>query len=271
MLFTTTQDSISDEILIAEAVEGNKKSLETLIKRHQDYIFNLSLKMFLTPDDALDATQEVLIKVITSLKTFHHQSKFRTWLYRIVVNHFLNCATRKMEKMFDKHVDISKLKISDYSENQVTEAEIEETRLACSAAMLMCLDREQRLVYIIGEIFEADHQLGAEIFDITPANFRVKLHRARTDLLQYVGGKCGLLHPRNPCRCNKKARVLVEQGLVNKENMLFNAHYKQKINDIVSEKQDMVSDEIRGMKRIFQDSPFQIRNELDSLFAEIVK
>ncbi len=55
---------------------------------------------------------------------------------------------------------------------------------------------EQRLIYIVGDVFEADHNLGAELFDTTPANFRVKLHRARTDLLNYVKGRCGLVDPK---------------------------------------------------------------------------
>jgi hypothetical protein len=52
---------------------------------------------------------------------------------------------------------------------------------ACMAGMIMCLDGEQRLTYIIGDVFEADHNLGAEIFEITPANFRQKLTCARKD------------------------------------------------------------------------------------------
>lgn len=70
---------ITDEALIAGALEGSKRALETLLKRHQDYIYNISLRLFLDPDDALDATQEVLIKIVTGLKTFNGQSQFRTW------------------------------------------------------------------------------------------------------------------------------------------------------------------------------------------------
>jgi DNA-directed RNA polymerase specialized sigma24 family protein len=65
----------SDALLIKEAVEGNKRSLEILIMRYQDYIYNISLRLFLNPDDALDATQEVLIKLVTHLKTFNGKSQ----------------------------------------------------------------------------------------------------------------------------------------------------------------------------------------------------
>ena len=270
--FDQTNDwEISDEILIGESLAGNKDSLEVLVKRHQDYIYNISLKLFLDPDDALDATQEVLIKVITSLKTFRAESRFRTWLYRIAFNHFLDSPGRKMEKVFDRGFDLEKAANIEI-QNEITDAEIEEVRLLCSTAMLMCLNREQRLIYIVGDVFEADHHTGAELFETTPANFRVKLHRARTDLLNYVKGRCGLVDPNNSCRCSKKANVMIQKGLVDKENLRFNTDFQIKINRFMSKKSREICDDVQvRMLELFQDSPFQVRDELDSMFADIVK
>jgi RNA polymerase sigma factor (sigma-70 family) len=262
---------IPDETLIAEAVDGNRKSLEQLLKRHQDYVYNISLRLFLDPDDALDATQEVLIKVVTSLKTFAGQSQFRTWLYRIAVNHFLNTPARQTETVWVRRPESTGEQVADMPEPDVSESEIEEVRLLCSTAMLLCLTREQRLLYIIGEIFGADHQLGAALFETSAGNYRVKLHRAKTDLLNYVSGKCGLVDARNPCRCPKKARQLVAQGIVDGQTMRFNRDYQQKISQLVVNRKNEVSDEIQlTMLDLFQDSPFQIRNELDLLLTGIV-
>jgi RNA polymerase sigma factor (sigma-70 family) len=49
------------------------------------------------PQDAEDATQEILIKVLTRLSPFEGRSSFRTWLYRIVVNHMLNMKRERVE------------------------------------------------------------------------------------------------------------------------------------------------------------------------------
>lgn len=272
----TQQDysGVSDEVLINEAVSGNKASLTLLIKRHQDFIYNVALRMFLTPDDALDATQEVLIKVVTRLNTFKGESQFRTWLYRIVVNHFLNSSTRKMERLYENNRVVNKpldISVTDSFE-EIGEAEIEEVRIMCSHAMLMCLNREQRLIYIIGEIFGADHQLGSELFETTPGNFRIKLHRAKADLLNYVTGKCGLVDPNNPCRCHKKAKEMVTQGIVKKENLIFNAHFQVKINEIVLTRKNEISDEVQlKMMELFRDSPFQVRDNLDKIFSDILR
>ena len=258
--------------LVKESVAGNKASLEKLIKIHQDYVYNISLKFFLNPDDALDATQEVLIKVITALKTFKGESQFRTWLYRIALNHFLNTSKQKMELLLEDNSTRFSGFSTDNEKDKISEEEIEEVRILCSTAMLMCLNREQRLLYIIGEIFGADHNLGAELFNLTPANYRVKLHRAKTDLLSFVSGKCGIINPNNPCRCPKKAKVLIDKGIVDKNDMKFNSNYEKKINEIVATRKNEISDKIQlELQELFKDSPFQIKAELDSLVNEIVK
>ena len=58
---------------------------------------NIAVRMVWDPRDAEDVTQEVLIKVITKLSSFQGQSKFRTWLYRIVANHIINMKCRGHE------------------------------------------------------------------------------------------------------------------------------------------------------------------------------
>lgn len=271
-MFSEKYNPNLDIKLVKESVAGNKASLERLIKINQDYIYNISLKFFLNPDDALDATQEVLIKVITGLKTFKGESHFRTWLYRITLNHFLNTPKQKMELLMEDNSTYFSGFSNESEKDKISEVEIEEVRILCSTAMLMCLNREQRLLYIIGEIFGADHHLGAELFNLTPANYRVKLHRAKTDLLSFVSGKCGIINPNNPCRCPKKARVLIDKGIVNKNELKFNSDYSKKINEIVITQKNEISDKIHlELRELFIDSPFQIKTEIDSLVNEIVK
>ena len=85
-------NSINDKDLINDALGGSKTALEHLLKRHYNFIYNVALRFVLNPDDAQDLTQEAVIKVITKLSQFNQKSEFRTWLYRIVFNHFLNSA-----------------------------------------------------------------------------------------------------------------------------------------------------------------------------------
>src|SRR6266568_7045636 len=79
-----------DRELVSRAQAGSRDALEQLITRHQAWIYNIVLRMVYLPQDAEDATQEILVKLMTKLSTFMGKSSFRTWLYRMVVNHVLN-------------------------------------------------------------------------------------------------------------------------------------------------------------------------------------
>ena len=83
---------------------------------------------------------------------------------------------------------------------------VDEARISCTSGMLLCLDREQRLIYILGEIFEVTDTVGAELLEISRENFRQRLARARRELHNFMNDKCGLVNRANPCRCDKKTR-----------------------------------------------------------------
>ena len=75
------------QAFVDKATAGDKKALETLVAGVQDMVFNLSLRMLGTFADAEDATQDILLKMITHLSTFRGESAFTTWVFRIAVNH----------------------------------------------------------------------------------------------------------------------------------------------------------------------------------------
>jgi hypothetical protein len=124
--------------------------------------------------------------------------------------------------------------------------------------MLLCLDREQRMVYILGEMFDIDHNLGADIMDISPGNFRIRLMRARQDLYNWMNKRCGLVNKSNPCRCAKKTKAYIEAGYVDPENLEFTSSYRKKIYELSKEKALSISNTVEELyKTIFQDHPLQ--------------
>ncbi len=183
-----THSDKEDKGLVADALGGSKAALEYLLKRHYHFIYNVALRYVLSPDDAQDLAQEVVIKVITKLSQFNGQSAFRTWLYRIVFNHFLNSKKRKMEfalvsfNAYGKALEsIPDIDLSQKEQDELSE-QVEDAKIGCMNGMLLCLSREQRLVYVLGEIFEIDSKTGAALLEISSDNFRQILSRARKDL-----------------------------------------------------------------------------------------
>lgn len=218
-----------DQALVARARSGDRKALEELVRRHQPWVYNIALRMLYHPEDAEDATQEILVKVLTRLSSFEGRSSLRTWLYRIVVNHVLNMKRGRVEdpavsfrrygEELDQTPDLDPpdLKAPAPEANLL----VTEAMLACTSGMLLCLDREQRLAYILGAIFGVSDTVAAEVLEITAENFRQRLARARRDLRNFMNDKCGLVNPANPCRCVKKTRGFIQAGHVDPENLLF--------------------------------------------------
>jgi RNA polymerase sigma factor (sigma-70 family) len=237
----TTTVEISDEELVAKAQNGDWQSFEELIQRHQAWIFNIAVRMVGRREDAEDITQEVLLKVLTRLSMFEGKSLFRTWLYRIVANHVLNVQRRPGELSFSEmgqQID----QLPDQSLPDPAEAVlpasilVEEAKLSCTMAMLLCLDRRQRLVYILGEVFQVKSEIGAELMDLSPTNFRQLLTRARHDLYNYMHNKCGLINAANPCRCARKTRAFIELGVVDPKCRQFTHEYLGQVSQIAPER-----------------------------------
>ena len=72
--------------LVREAVQGSGSALEEIVRRIQHPIYSLSLRMLLNRQDAEDAAQEIIIRVITNLRTYRFEGSFRAWVLRIAVN-----------------------------------------------------------------------------------------------------------------------------------------------------------------------------------------
>jgi hypothetical protein len=98
---------------------------------------------------------------------------------------------------------------------------VTEVMLACTSGMLLCLDREQRMAYILGGILGVSDTVAAEVLEITTENFRQRLARSRRDLRNFMNDKCGLVNQANPCRCATKTRGFIQAGHVDPNNLLF--------------------------------------------------
>ena len=274
--FSKQYSDYEDIKLVRLGIKGDKNALQNLIVRHQLFVYNLALKMTNNIQDAEDLTQEAFIKAITGLSKFEGKSNFRTWLYRITVNHFLNTKKRKseysvvnFESYFNSIDSMPSSELNEQEESELKET-IEELRISCTTGMLMCLSKEQRMVYVLGELFDIDHNMGGEILEISPGNFRVKLMRARKDIYQWMNNKCGLVNKDNPCRCSKKTKGYVKAGKVDPDNLQFNTRYQSKIKDFSKNNAVEITNTVEELNRnVFKDHPMQDPIKAPKIINEI--
>jgi len=213
---------------LEKAKNGDMQALEELILGIKDNIYNLSLRMLWNPADAEDVTQEILIKVITNLSKFRSESKFSTWVYQIASNHLINTNKRGMENMglsfeiYEKGMD------DVYDPNRPVsfdEADrnllAEELKVSCTHAMLLCLDREHRMIYILSNMFGINSKEGAAILEITPEAYRKRLSRASEKMRNFMENNCGLVNESCKCHCRRRVEIAIQNHRINPEQLIF--------------------------------------------------
>jgi RNA polymerase sigma factor (sigma-70 family) len=255
----------ADADLVEMAKNGDRAALEKLVLRHQAWIYNIAIRMVFQSHNAEEVTQEVLVKVITKLSTFKRESNFRTWIYRIVVNHVLNMKRRGAETQelsfakFGAAIDDTPdLDLPDPKSVPVeVPLLVEEAKIGCTTGMLLCLDRKQRLIFTLGEILGVSDTVGSEVLEMSADNFRQCLARARGDLYSFMNNQCGLVNKDNPCRCAKKTRGFIERGHVDPHRLQFVPRHVKQVKDVAAETVRQIEDVVEGQyATIFRDHPF---------------
>jgi RNA polymerase sigma factor (sigma-70 family) len=258
----TYTDETNLERLVALAKEGHRNALEALLRKIQDRVYGLALRTLFLPADAEDATQEILIKIITHLSAFRGESGFGTWSFRIAANHLLTTHKRRAEKWgysfalcekaIEKALSVSGTEIVETPEENLI---AEEVRLACLQGMLLCLTREIRLVFILGVVFEVTSHEGAHILDITPEAFRQRLSRGRKQVQNFMTKQCSLVHPENPCACARLIPYEIKIKLLDPENLRFANHrcYARQSDPVISRLQEL--DKIKRLAVLFRSHP----------------
>jgi len=200
------------------AIEGDREALDDLVRALQGDIYGLALRMLWNRQDAEDATQEILTRVVTRLSQFDFRSKLKTWAYRVAVNYILDVKKSPVERMnlnFDRFGE----DLADgLSTDGPLEAErsllVEEVKVGCTLGMLQCLDRPHRLAYILGEILEMPGPDAADALEITHDVFRKQLQRARAAIVSFTRSYCGLASGAAACACNRRVPAALRAGRI---------------------------------------------------------
>jgi len=180
-----TSNKITDEQLIAEAVEGSNKALAELVKRYEQTVYNFAFKVCRNKDRAENAMQETFMSMVKSLKQFSGKSKLSTWLYTIVSNHCLMLA--RSQKKYDytslENEDglINDKNILDWKFSPEKLADNEELKNILDEAISK-LPHDYRVVFILRDVEGLSTQETSEIAKLTVPAVKSRLHRARAFL-----------------------------------------------------------------------------------------
>lgn len=229
--------------IITDAQNGDQLALEQVVRSIQDNVHHLAMRILVNPDDAFDATQEILILVITKLSTFEGRSDFNTWVYRVAVNYLLNAKkvlSRDQGLNFELFRADLEAGLADSaaptSENVVF---LNELRISCTMAMLLCLDMKHRIAYVLGDILELDHNDAAEILGVSKENYRKRLSRARGDVVAFTSQNCGLVNEASNCSCPRRLPAAMAMGRVQANKITYSINNAPEYKNVLEQVKNM--------------------------------
>ena len=209
------------QALVNKATAGDKKALETLVASVQDIVFNLSLRMLGTFADAEDATQDILLKMITHLSSFRGDSSFTTWVFSIAANHLKNYKKHMFARYplsfeyYGDDIENGKVQdVPDLTQNVEKDVLAEELKMSCTNVMLQCLDTESRCIFILGTMFKIDSRIAGDILEMTPEAFRQRLSRIRRKMADFLRQYCGE-YGGGRCKCKDRVNYAIQSHRIN--------------------------------------------------------
>jgi RNA polymerase sigma-70 factor (ECF subfamily) len=184
-------DNIVERELTTAAKDGDQNAIAQLVKEYSPKIYNLALRIMRNEEDAEDVLQETFLTMMRKLSSFRGESSLYTWLYRIGTNIALGKLREKKHMDTQIAVDgpefdnLRGLEISDWPEH-LEEKFDSETFQACLKQAMNDLPDHYRAVFVLRDLENMSTRESAKILDISEANVKVRLMRARLFLRDQI-------------------------------------------------------------------------------------
>lgn len=182
--------------LIQSINAGRIDKFHELVKRYDRKLYNFSLRMCRDHSDAEDMVQDTFLNVFRYIKDFRYETKFKNWLYKVAAS---TCIKKRRKSKFapEKKLSLDEFRPSDEAEppDQVPEWAMlpldkvlnEELAGAINRGILS-IPKKYRMVIVLRDIEGFSTAETAQILNISPANVKVRLHRARLYLRDKLKG-----------------------------------------------------------------------------------
>jgi RNA polymerase sigma-70 factor (ECF subfamily) len=171
------------KILIDNAVKGDVKAFERLIKEHQVLVFRLAFRLLCDEDDAKDILQETFIKVWIAMEKYNPQYSFTTWLYRIAANlcyDRLRSRKRSVSETIDNSV--SEIASCEDIEQSLINKELKSLIIHYTSG----LTPKQKLVFTLSDIEGLNASEISVVTGLSAAKIKSNLYLARKQIKEKI-------------------------------------------------------------------------------------
>jgi RNA polymerase sigma-70 factor, ECF subfamily len=173
-------EKLSDPILVRRTKDGDPRALEALCARHAERVHRIALHVLRDPDDASDAAQEALVKLVRRVHQFRGESQFATWLHRLVVNTCKDVAQARWTAQRRTEPLVEDLRVSADGDPASSLAASEARREL--GARLAELPRAQATVVALKDAFDVPFDEIAAATGLPVGTAKCYAHRGRNGL-----------------------------------------------------------------------------------------
>lgn len=177
----------SEKALVQKAKAGDRDAFAALVSAYEGKIYNLALRYLGNREDAMDASQEVFLRVFRFLPGFQEESGFSTWIYRIGVNvckDMLAKRSRRNElplEIPDDEEDYRTAEVSDSRYDPEAIAQQADLRKTLADA-IGDLPQQQREMIVLRDIQGLSYEEIAQVLALESGTVKSRLSRARENL-----------------------------------------------------------------------------------------
>ncbi|MEM8525649.1 MAG: sigma-70 family RNA polymerase sigma factor [Bacteroidota bacterium] len=169
----------SDQIIIQEVLRDNPQAYETLVRRYQDYVFTVVLRILKKREVAEEVAQDVFVKAYRTLRSFKGNSKFSTWLYTIAYRSAIDEVRKKKYPIDAIDAENNALQIADtYDQNPIAKTQQGNLKTVLQE-QIQQLKTEDAAVVTLHYLQEKSVKEVAEITGLSLSNVKIKLYRSR--------------------------------------------------------------------------------------------
>ena len=176
-----------DIYYINQVLHGNMNAFSFLVEKHKRMAYTLALKLVQVPEDAEEIAQDGFVKAYQSLKQFKGESKFTTWLYKIIYHTAISRLRKKQMEIISMDNDQNRNFDVCETDHFLSQLTIEEQSVLVRTAVDR-LPAEERALVTLYYLNECSVKEITNITGDSESNVKIKLFRARKklwDLLKY--------------------------------------------------------------------------------------
>lgn len=175
---------VEDRELLTRAAGGDRAAFDELMRRHEDRVFAICLRIMRDREGALDAVQETFITVFKKASQFRGESRFSTWLYRVAVNTCYD-QLRRQKRRPTEALPEGYEPPDTRSDAALSSVEL---RPGLTTA-LASLSEEFRTTLVLADVEGLPIGEVAQILQVAEGTVKSRLHRARKELARILGNR----------------------------------------------------------------------------------